>query len=95
MLHTGPPTITTHPISRLTSDSMNVTLNCEGIGGGNITYQWQTWNIGEMQWKNVSINGTETFVVSDLDESRKYRCVVSNEAGKTISNVSTVTTLSM
>ena len=94
-MSTGPPIIITHPTSWLTSDSMNVNLNCEVTGRGTITYQWQTWNISEGQWKNISNNGTETFVVSDLHESQQYRCVVSNEAGKTISNVSTVTTLSM
>ena len=86
----GPPTITTHPISQLTNDSMNVTLNCEGTGRGTITYQWQTRNISEGQWRNIS----NDIVTNVVRESQQYRCVVFNEAGKAESNVATVTILS-
>ena len=72
---------------------MSVTLNCEVTGRGTITYQWQTRNISEGQWRNIS-NDNATNVVRDLHESQQYRCVVFNEAGKAESNVATVTILS-
>ena len=70
---------------------MSVTLNSEGMGGGSVTYQWQTRNINGGQW---SIINNRRFIVSNLQESQQYRCVVSNEAGGTRSDVATVTVLS-
>ena len=91
---TGPPTITTHPTSQLTTVSMSVTLNCEGTGRGSITYQWQTRNINGGQWSDISNSNNRRLDVSNLQESQQYRCVVSNEASETRSNVATVTVLS-
>ena len=90
---TGPPTITTQPTSQLTTVSMSVTLNCEGTGRGPITYQWQNRNIGG-QWENTRRSNNKELVVSNLQESQQYRCVVSNEADGTTSNVASVTVLS-
>ena len=74
---------------------MSVTLNCEGTGRGSITYQWQTRNINGGQWSVISNSNNRALVVSNLQESQRYRCVVSNEAGGTRSDVATVTVLSM
>ncbi|XP_065917563.1 roundabout homolog 1-like [Dysidea avara] len=96
----GPPTITTHPTSQLTTISMRVTLNCEGTGRGSITYQWQARNINGGQWSVISnsnnrrlSNNSRRLVVRNLQESQQYRCVVFNEAGGTRSYVATVTVL--
>ena len=91
-MFTGPPTITTHPTSQLTNVSMSVTLDCEGIGRGSITYHWETSNINGGQWMNIS--NSKTLVVRNLEQSQQYRCVVSNEAGSIRSNVATITVLS-
>ena len=89
---TGPPTIITHPTSQLITVSMSVTLNCEGTGSGSITYQWE--NISRRFWSDISNSNNRRLVVSNLQESQQYRCVVFNEAGGTRSNVATVTILS-
>ena len=91
---TGPPTITTHPTSQLTNVSMSVTLDCEGTGRGSITYHWETSNINGGQWMNISNSNSKTLVIENLKQSQQYRCVVSNEAGSTRSDVATVTILS-
>ena len=91
---TGPPTITTHPTSQLTNISMSVTLDCEGTGKGSITYQWETSNINGEQWMNISDSNNKALVVRNLKQSQQYRCVVSNEAGSTRSDIATVTVLS-
>ena len=91
---TGPPTITTHPTSQLINISISVTLDCEGTGTGSITYQWETSNINGGQWMNISNSNSRILVVGTLEQSQQYRCVVSNEAGSTRSNVATVTVLS-
>ena len=73
---------------------MSVTLDCEGTGRGSITYQWETSNINGGQWMNISNSNNKTLVVGTLEQSQQYRCVVSNEAGSTRSNVATITVLS-
>ena len=90
---TGTPTITTHPTSLLTSVNMNITLNCEGTGNGSITYHWETSNINGGQWMNISDSNDKTYVVRDFAQSQQYRCVVTNEAGSTTSDVATITIL--
>ena len=86
----GPPTITTHPTSQLTNVSMSVTLNCEGTGRGSITYHWETSNINGGQWMNNYDSSSKTLIIDTLEQSQQYRCVVSNEAGSTRSNVATI-----
>ena len=90
---TGPPIITTHPTSQLTNVSLSVTLDCEGTGRGSITYHWETSNINGGQWMNISDSNSKA-LVRNLEQSQQYRCVVSNEAGSTRSNVATITVLS-
>ena len=89
---TGPPTIKPHPTSQLVNSSMNITLKCRGTGKGSITYHWETSNINGGQWMIIN-RGRKNLVVSNLEQSQQYRCVVSNEAGSTTSDVITVTLL--
>ena len=93
-MFTGPPTITTHPVSQLTNVSISVTLDCKGTGKGSIAYQWETSNINGGKWVKISTSNSCTLVLGTLEQSQQYRCVVSNEAGSTRSNVVTVTVLS-
>ena len=72
---------------------MSVTLNCEGTGRGSITYHWESSDINGGQWMNISSN-RKRYVVRNIQQSQQYRCVVSNEAGSTRSDVTTVTVLS-
>ena len=91
---TGPPTITTHPTSQLTNISMSVTLDCEGTGEGMITYHWETSNLNGRQWTINGDSNSKTLIVRNLEQSQQYRCVMSNEAGSTRSDVATITVLS-
>ena len=91
---TGPPTIKTHPASQLTTVSVKITLQCRGNGRGSITYQWETINITGGQWINISHSNSKRFAVRNLEQSQQYRCVVSNEAGSTRSDVATIIILS-
>ena len=91
---TGPPTIITHPTSQLTNMNMSVTLDCEETGRGSIAYHWVTKRVGSKQWMNINNSNKKSYVVRNLDQSREYRCIVSNEAGSARSDVATVTVLS-
>ena len=91
----GPPIINnTHPDNQLITDNMAISLVCEGIGKGPITYHWETSNINGGQWMNISNSNSSRLVVRNLQQSRHYRCVVSNVYGSTRSDVATVTVLS-
>ena len=71
---------------------MTFTLNCEATGEGSITYQWET---SRGHWMNISnSNSTRLVVITNLRDPQQYRCIASNEVGKTISNVATITILS-
>ena len=88
-------TLSLHPINQLTSNKMAAKpLNCEKTGNESVIYHWETSNINGGQWMNVSNSNSSTLVLGTLEQSQQYRCVVSNEAGSTRSNVSTVTVLS-
>ena len=91
---TGPPTIITHPTSQLTNSSSSVTFKCRAIGKGSITYQWETRSIKGGKWMIFSNANSRSIFMENLEQSQQYRCVVSNEAGSTRSNVATVTVLS-
>ena len=95
MLFTGVsiPIIITHSTDKVTIASESVTLNCKVIGGGSITYQWETSDVIKDQWKKISNSNGENLVIRNLEKSEKYRCIVSNEAGSTVSNASIVTLL--
>ena len=83
-----------HPSNHLITIAMTVTLDCEGTGRGSITYHWETSNINGGQWMNISNSNSRRYIVRNLEQSQQYRCVVSNEAGSTRSDVATVTVLS-
>ena len=90
----GPPTITTHPTNQSIIAGTSTTLYCEGTGKGSITYQWEASNIKEEQWMIVSNTSSTRLDLNNLEQSRLYRCVVSNEAGRIISNPAIITVLS-
>ena len=92
-MFTGPPTITFHPTSQLMAVNMNITLNCEGNGEGVIEYQWETRDINGKRWVIISDSNVKMLIVSNFEQSQQYRCVVSNEAGSTRSDVATITAL--
>ena len=68
-----------------------MTLNCQGAGGGSITHRWEISDINKEEWREISDSDGEKLVIRNLDNSEKYRCVASNEAGSTISNTAIVT----
>lgn len=97
LLFIGRPTITTHPINRVTNASMSVTLKCKGHTGGDekyLKYHWESSDVNNDQWMNISDSNGESLVIKSLEKTEKFRCIVSNEAGSTPSNVAIVTLMS-
>ena len=73
---------------------MTVTLDCEGTGEEPITYQWENSNINGGQWIDIDNSNSKRLVVKNVEQSEQYRCVVSNDAGQTESDIATITVLS-
>ena len=93
-LFTGPPTITTHPSSKLVTSNMSITLDCDGIGTEPISFYWESSIINGEQWTNISNSNSRKLVGKILDDSEQYRCVASNDAGSTRSKIAVITVLS-
>ena len=94
MIIIGAPIITTHPSSQLITSNMTVTLDCEATGKEPITYQWENSNINGGQWMDIDNSNSKRFVVKNVEQSEQYRCVVSNDAGRTESDIANITVLS-
>ena len=92
MVFTGPPKIVVNPISQSATPDASVTLKCRGNGIGSIVYEWETREIDGVQWRPAGDHNRLT--VRRPKESHQYRCVVSNEAGKTVSSISTISVIS-
>ena len=74
---------------------MIFTLDCNASGKGLITFKWENTSINRGQWMTISNSDSRKLVVKNLEQSeQKFRCVASNDAGKTRSNVAIITVLS-
>ena len=91
-LYAGPPTITIQPVSQLSTIGMTVNLSCEGTGGGILTYHWEERKQGN-KWETISGNNNTRLTIRNIQNSTRFRCTVSNEAGDTRSHPASVTIL--
>jgi len=82
------PNVTKHP-TRYTSTTpgKTVTLSASATGG-TLRYQWQRWTPAKPTWTNMSgqTKSTLRFTASTAHELNQFRVVVTNMAGKDISN---------
>ena len=69
---------------------MGTTLKCKAVSEGVITYHWQFSSTDKEQWTDIPYSNGETLVVRNLPYSEKYRCIASNNAGSTTSNIATI-----
>ena len=81
--------ITTHPKDYIGSAGSRATFRVAAQGTG-LSYQWQYYSGGK--WNNFgSNNPTVSLTVSNTHNGMKYRCIVKDLTGKTVtSNVATV-----
>ena len=92
---TGPPIITTHPSSQLVTSNMSIILVCDVSSTEPVTFKWQNSSINGGQWMTISNSDSRKLVVKNLEQSeQKFRCVASNDAGKTRSDSAIITVLS-
>ena len=82
-----PPTIVTEPISKTPAEGTQVTLSVTATGIGTLNYQWQ------INSQNIPGATSSTLILSAVRPSAngKYRVLVSNPYGTTISAEVTVT----
>ena len=93
---TGPPIITTHPSSMIVTSNMSIILDCDVTSGKElITFKWENSNSFGGQWMTISNSNSRKLVVKNLEKSeQKFRCVASNGAGETRSNIAIINVLS-
>ena len=92
---TGPPIIITHPRSQLITSNMSIILDCDASGEELITFKWENSNSFGGQWMTISNSNSRKLIVKNLEESeQKFRCVASNGAGETRSNIAVINVLS-
>ena len=83
---TGPPVITTQPISANVPIRGSITLVCQASGQGPMLYTWETHN-DISDWHAVNTSNTTSYTVrTETDGNFTYRCRVDNEAGSVISD---------
>ena len=90
LLLTGIPVIITHPTDEVINSTTSITLTCKASGGGSLEYWWETSDIIKDEWMILGNSNGPTLVIRSR-KSEKYRCIASNEAGTTRSNVSIIT----
>ena len=91
-LHAGPPTIMIQPASQLATIGMTITLSCEGTGRGILTYNWEEREQGN-RWNAINGSNNTTLTIRNIQNSTRFRCTVSNEAGGTRSRPASITIL--
>ncbi|MDO4803440.1 MAG: BspA family leucine-rich repeat surface protein [Lachnospiraceae bacterium] len=78
------PAITSHPKDVTADVGKIVSFSIKATGEG-LTYQWQYLNPGKTKWVNSTRSGNKTSKISlmatESRNGRKYRCVVTDEAG--------------
>lgn len=89
----APPSVNTQPVSQTIDEGQTATFSVSATGTG-VTYQWQTLSGGSWYtWYSIDGATSNTYSVtgSAALNGRKYRCVVTNEAGSVISNAASLT----
>lgn len=81
------PKFTAHPKSVTVVKGQKATFAITATGA-NLTYQWQTLQVGASTWIRTSLNGSTTktlsFNTASSYNGRKYRCVVTDRNGMSI-----------
>jgi hypothetical protein len=84
---TPPPTIVTQPVGKAPSEGTQLVLSVTASGVGTLTYQWQ------LNQQNIPGATSSSLLVSAVRSSAngRYRVIVGNQYGTTISTEVTVT----
>ena len=88
------PAIRTQPKAVTASPGGTATFTVKAAGG-NLRYQWQFKAPGTSTWYNSGMTGAKTATLSvpatTARNGQQYRCVVTNDQGKVISNAAALT----
>ncbi len=85
-------TITTQPtgVTAEVGTDANFTVAATSRDNLALSYQWQYQNVGSSNWKNSSQTGNQTTTltvpVTEARNGQKYRCVITDEKGNTLSS---------
>ena len=82
----------THPKSYTVTAGMTVSLYCN-VSGAIKSYVWEMRNTNGGSWSRISISNIK-YDVRNIQQSKQYRCVASNDAGSVASKAATIQILS-
>lgn len=88
------PTITTQPQNKTANVGSTTVFSVTASGTAPLTYQWQSRPSSTGIWTNTSgatNNSYTTGILLATDNSKQFRCVVTNSAGTVNSNAATLT----
>ena len=86
--------ILAHPKSHIVTAGMTVSLHCNVSGFSTISYVWSTRSINSSPWSKIRDSNSYNYDVRNIQQSKQYRCIASNDAGKVTSKAATIQTLS-
>ena len=86
--------ITTDPDDVITAIGMNVTLTCNATGTDNLMYQWMRMDNRNISLQATGVN-TRTLTISNVtvNDSGKYKCIVSSDGAIVISDCGALSVL--
>ena len=91
----------THPIITTQPESASVVLGkaatfAVSADGENLSYQWEYKKVGQSDWSKWTgkTDASLTLKASNTNDGCQYRCVVTNEAGSSVSSIATLTVVS-
>ena len=87
------PVFLTHPNSHVVTIGMTVSLYCN-VSGINISYVWEMRSTNGGSWSRISNSNKYKYDVRNIQQSKLYKCVASNDAGSVASKVATIQILS-
>ena len=83
----------THPNSHIVTVGMTVSLYCN-VSGTVKSYGWEMKNINGGSWSSIRNSNYFKYDVTNIQQSKQYRCVAGNDAGSVTSKAATIQILS-
>lgn len=88
------PVVTSHPTNRSVLEPDSASFNVNATGSDPLSFQWQRSTNGGASWSNLIGETSSTYntgATTTVMNGYRYRVVVSNNAGSTVSNAAILT----
>ena len=83
----------TRPKSHVMTVGITVSLYCN-VSGFVVSYGWEMRSTTGGSWSRISNSNNHKYDVRNIQQSKRYRCIASNDAGSVTSKAATIEILS-